>query len=82
MDPHDVRVWNDNQRAAAAREVVEMQRNALTPAQAFASAMALLTWDESQNGSPFERDDPVSVREDLQMWEAWALLRARWRAPR
>jgi len=47
--------------------------------QAFASALALLVFDEKQNGSPFRREDAVSAREDEQMWNDWARLRARWR---
>ncbi|MDP9361609.1 MAG: hypothetical protein M3P29_09170 [Acidobacteriota bacterium] len=79
MDPREVKRWIENQRAAAAREREELRRNAPTPAEAFAAAMALLAYDEHQNGSPFQRHDPVSVREDREMWEAWAKLRERWR---
>lgn len=78
MHPSDVKAWVLNHRAAAAREVIEMRQRPLTPAQAFAAALSLLAFDEMQNGSPFERNDPVSDREDRQMWEAWAKLRTRW----
>lgn len=47
--------------------------------EAFASALALLVFDERINGSPFDRYDPVSAREDEKMWNAWARLRQRWR---
>jgi len=78
MNPDDIRTWAANHRAAAAREAAERRGRPLTPDDAFASAMALLAWDEQQNGSPFEREDPVSLREDREMWDAWAKLRARW----
>lgn len=78
MNPEDVRLWARNQRAAAARERVEMRQRPLTAAQAFASALSLLVYDESHNGSPFQRNDPVSQREDDEMRAAWAKLRRRW----
>ncbi|MFL6247780.1 MAG: hypothetical protein ACJ74H_17280 [Thermoanaerobaculia bacterium] len=78
MNADDIRRWAANHRAAAAREAAEMRAHPLTPAEAFASALALLRYDERLNGSPFERTDPVSAREDREMWEAWAKLRARW----
>ena len=78
MDRADIQRWAANHRAAAAREAAELRQHPLTPAEAFASALALLRYDESMNGSPFERADPVSAREDHEMWEAWAKLRARW----
>jgi hypothetical protein len=78
MDAGDIRRWAANHRAAAAREAVEARQNPMTADQAFASALALLVFDEKQNGSPFERRDPVSDREDEEMWSAWTKLRARW----
>jgi hypothetical protein len=78
MDPHDIRIWAENHRAAAAREAAEARKNPMTADQAFASVLALLAFDEKQNGSPFERRDPVSDREDEEMWSAWTKLRARW----
>lgn len=82
MNPDDIRTWVANHRAAAAREAAEVRRHPLAAGEAFAYAMDLLQFDESLNGSPFERLDPVSEREDQQMWEAWAKLRARWRFDR
>lgn len=76
VNPVDIRRWAENHRAAAARELAELRP--LPPDQAFAAAMALLEFDEQLNGSPFDRDDPVTVREDAEMYEAWAKLRARW----
>lgn len=78
MNPEDVRRWARNQAAAAARERAEMSRKPLTTAQAFASALSLLVFDESCNGSPFQRYDPVSEREDEEVRAAWAKLRERW----
>jgi hypothetical protein len=78
MNPDDIRAWAENHAAAAKRERVESRNQPLTPEMAFEYALDLLLFDESQNGSPFEREDPVSKREDQQMWEAWAKLRARW----
>ncbi len=77
MNRDDIRRWAENHRAAAARELAELQP--LSPEESFASAMALLEFDERLNGSPFERRDPVTEREDAAMYEAWAKLRARWR---
>jgi len=79
MDPRDIRRWAANHRAAAAREAAEARKNPMTADEAFASALALVAFDEKQNGSPFERRDPVSDREDEAMWIAWGKLRARWR---
>ena len=79
MDPRDIRTWAANQQAASSREMVELRNRPLPPSQAFAFALALLSFDEKQNGSPFNRYDPVSEREDEAMWDAWARLRARWR---
>jgi hypothetical protein len=76
VNPADIRRWAENHRAAAARELAESRP--LSPARAYASAMALLEFDERLNGSPFERIDPVTAREDAEMYEAWAKLRARW----
>lgn len=82
MDPHEVRTWAANHAAAAERERAEVSRRRLTPAEAFAAALALLSFDERMNGSPFSREDPVTEREDRQMWDAWARLRERWRIER
>jgi hypothetical protein len=79
MDPRDIRRWAANHRAAAAREATEARQHPMTTDQAFASALALIAFDEKQHGLPFERPDPVSDREDQQMWAAWSKLRARWR---
>jgi hypothetical protein len=76
MDPHDIRRWVENHRAAAARELAEPRR--MTTAEAFDAALALLAWDEQCNGSPLQRVDPVTEREDAKMWEDWSKLRARW----
>jgi hypothetical protein len=78
MDPRDIRTWVENQRAAAARVAKEARRHRMTPDEAFDAALALLRLDELQNGSPFERRDPVTEREDREMWETWAKLRERW----
>ena len=79
MNPSDVRTWAANHQAAAAREAAEARRNPMSADEAFASALALLAFDERINGSPFDRYDPVSAREDEEMWNAWAKLRQRWR---
>jgi len=78
MNSEDIRAWVENFRAAAERERVESLNRSLPPEVAFAYALDLLAFDESQNGSPFERDDPVTRREDEEMWQTWAKLRARW----
>jgi hypothetical protein len=82
MRRDDIRKWAENQRAASARELAEIRNRPMSTAEAFAAAMALLTFDERLNGSPFERPDPVTEREDREMWEAWATLRKRWRNDR
>jgi len=76
--PEDIRRWDRNQRAAAARERVATREHPLTASEAWAAALALVAFDEKLNGSPFQREDPVSSREDEEMREAWAKLRARW----
>lgn len=66
MNRDDIRKWDANHRAAAARIREEEARRPLTPNEAFDAAMALLVLDEELNGSPFQRFDPVSEREDAQ----------------
>lgn len=78
VDTADIKTWAENHRAAAKRVAQDARSRPMSAAEAFASALELLRWDEMMNGSPFERHDPVSEQEDLQMWEAWAKLRARW----
>ncbi|HEV7921669.1 MAG TPA: hypothetical protein VGR02_12845 [Thermoanaerobaculia bacterium] len=78
MDARDIRTWAANHRAAAEREREEARRNPLSAAEAYQSALALLVFDEAQNGDPFRRPDPVSDREDEQVRQAWTKLRARW----
>jgi hypothetical protein len=78
MDPRDIRRWAENHRVAAARELAEQRGKPLSPQQAWELAMDLLCLDESRNGDPFTRHDPVTQREDGEMWEAWATLRSRW----
>lgn len=82
MDPRDIRTWAANHHAASARVAKEARRHPLTPNEAFAAAMSLLRLDESRNGPVFDRPDPVTAREDREMWEAWAKLRARWNRER
>ena len=77
-----MRTWAANHRASAAREQAELRRRRPTPKEAFASALALLNFDERLNGSPFGRYDPITEREDRQMWDAWTKLRERWRSGR
>jgi hypothetical protein len=78
MNRSDVRRWAENHRMAAAREREFLRQHPLTTSQAFAAALSLLVFDESQNGSPFERADSVTLREDAQVRDAWTKLRARW----
>ena len=78
MNPNDIRRWVEDHRAAAAREAAERRNRPLPPATSLQYALDLLLLDESQNGDPFNRHDPVTEREDEQMWENWAKLRARW----
>jgi hypothetical protein len=54
----------------------------MSPVDAFAAALALLRFDETQNGSPFGRSDPVSASEDARVREAWDTLRRRWNRDR
>jgi hypothetical protein len=78
MNPDDIRRWADDYRAAAARERAELRNRPLSPSDAFEAALSLLALYEKLHGSPFERIDPVSEREDAEAREAWAKLRARW----
>jgi len=78
MNPEDIRRWVENHRAAAARERALIRDKPLPSSEAFAAAFSLMVLNETLNGSPFERRDPVSEREDAEMYEAWAKLRARW----
>ncbi len=76
MNRDDVRRWVENQRAAQVKEAEWAREHRLTPAESFALAMELLRFDEQMNGDPFARRDSVSEREDREMWETWAKLRA------
>lgn len=78
MNREDLRRWAENHRVAAERELQELRDRPTTPQQAIAAALELLRFDESLHGDPFRRVDPVSRREDEQMWEAWRILRLRW----
>ena len=78
MDPDALRRFVENHRAAQEREDRERYGRPMPPAEAWAAAMALLRFDEQVNGNPFTRRDPVTEREDLEMYEAWAKLRAGW----
>lgn len=82
MNREDIRRWAENHAVAAARELREMNRNPPSPTEAFNAALALLVYDESRNGSPFERQDPVSERADREMWDTWVTLRTRWNRAR
>lgn len=82
MDARDLRRWASDHRAAAARERQAAWGERMSAAEAFAAALALLRFDEEQNGSPFGRSDPVSAREDARVREAWDTLRRRWRRDR
>ena len=76
MNPDDIRRWAENQRAAQQKEAEYARQHPLSAQESFALAMELLRFDEQMNGDPFARYDPVSEREDREMWEAWAKLRA------
>jgi hypothetical protein len=76
MDPEEIRRWIENHRAAAARELAEQRR--LTAAEAYDAALSLLAFDEQCNGSPFDREDAVTAREDAKMWDDWKKFRASW----
>ena len=78
MDPDALRRFVENHRAASEREDQERAGRPMSFADAWASAMALLCFDEQVNGDPFNRPDPVGEREDMEMYETWAKLRAGW----
>ncbi|HKR63358.1 MAG TPA: hypothetical protein VJZ00_06465 [Thermoanaerobaculia bacterium] len=82
MDADDIRRWVENHRAAADRVAAEARKAPLTPSESFAHAMALLRFDETINGDPFSREDPVTAREDEQMWTMWTRLRRGWSGDR
>ena len=79
MDPADIRQWAENQRRAADRELAERRDNPIPAERSMAWALALLRLDEARNGSPFERSDSVTLREDEGLRDAWVRLRARWK---
>ena len=78
MNPDDLRRFVENHRAAQERERQERRGRPMSTADAWAAAMALLRFDEQMNGDPFQRHDPVEEREDREMYETWAKLRAGW----
>jgi len=78
MNPEDIQRFVENHRVAAARVAADARERRMSASEAFEASLALLRLDEELNGSPFDREDPVTRREDLEMWEAWARLRVRW----
>lgn len=79
MNPDDLRRWVARYRANEELERELTRQNPMSPADAYASALALLRFDEAVNGSsPFDRDDPVSRREDEEVDAAWRKLRDHW----
>jgi hypothetical protein len=77
MDPEALRRFVENHRAASAREDRERSNRPMPVAEAWASAMALLRFDEQMNGDPFNRYDPVTEWEDREMYEATRLALVR-----
>jgi hypothetical protein len=76
MDPEDLRAWVASRRAAAERERQELRDKGPDPEFAIRSALDLLALTEELHGWPVPEDE-VTRREDLQMWENWARVRAK-----
>lgn len=76
MDPDDLRAWVASRRAAAEREREELREKGPGPEFAIRSALALIALTERLHGWPVPEDE-VTRREDLQMWENWARVRAK-----
>lgn len=75
-DDEAVRAWARNRRAVSAVEVRELTTEWGTSSQAFSAALALLGLYAQTNGWP-PPQDPVDWREDLEVWDRFATLRAR-----
>jgi hypothetical protein len=73
--------WVSNHRAVARREAQELARDAGTPEQAISAALGLVALYGSLHGWPGP-EDPVSLREDREMWERFARLRRHYGLPR
>jgi hypothetical protein len=71
----DWRRWVENQRAVARVQANDLQDTWGPPSRAIAASLELLGLYERLHGWP-PADDPVTKREDLEMWERFARLRA------
>lgn len=77
MRPEDLRRWVAQKRDAERYERAEARDHAIVP-DPIAAALDLIRLAGRLQGWPVG-DDPVSVREDLEMYDRWARLRRRMR---
>lgn len=71
----DWRRWVENQRAVAHRQAQEPLDAFGRPANAIAASLQLIALYGRLHGWPAP-EDPVTRREDLEMWERFSRLRA------
>ena len=77
MDPESIRRWVAGRQLAARREKQELRERGPNPQESIARALDLIRLTEDLYGWPIP-EDPVSQREDREMYETWARLRAGW----
>lgn len=78
MNREELLRWVEGYRASEALILMEQRKKPLSASEAFAAALGLLAFDESVNGDPFHRHDPIDEREDTKARAAWQRLRERW----
>lgn len=80
MTREDLVRWVENHRAAARREAQELARNPPDVEEAIASGLALTALYGTMHGWP-PGEDPVTAREDREMWERFSRLRRHYGYP-
>lgn len=80
MEPEDLRRWVASRRAAEEREKEELRRIGPRPEEAIRGALGLVDLAGYLHGWPLP-EDPVTVREDAEVREIWARVRAHYGKP-
>jgi len=74
VDASPLRRWVEDRRAAESRERAERRSAGASSAETIAQALALVALYGRLHGWP-AREDEISCREDLQMYERWHRLK-------
>jgi hypothetical protein len=80
VTPEDLVRWVENHRAAARREAQEIAQNPPDVEEAIAAGLALAALYGAMHGWP-PGEDPITAREDREMWERFSRLRRHYGYP-